>query len=194
MTVTIRYLRVCTPLAALLLASCTGVGYRYDYTHARQVHPWGAVSVGLHTNSSYYRDGVSMMGGPWIFVVTVMITDEKAVPPTCRVRFHKAELLDTRGAVEARLGPADLTLQTSPTPKENSQGKQAMMYVSSQGGLMASLPHDIIEVPYQEHGVAVDVSLEGCGAADGDYQLRDVIKTDYQKRRFNPVFDAMMSV
>ena len=81
-----------------------------------------------------------MMGGPWVFVVTVMIRDDKAVPPTCRVRFGKAELLDAKGAVEARLGPADLTLQSSPTPQENSQGRLAMMYVSSQGGLIASLP------------------------------------------------------
>jgi hypothetical protein len=135
-----------------------------------------------------------MMGGPWVFVVTVMIRDDKAVPPTCRVRFGKAELLDAKGAVEARLGPADLTLQSSPTPQENSQGRLAMMYVSSQGGLIASLPQDKIEVPYQEHRVEVDARLEGCGAADGDYQLRDVIKTDYQKRRFNPAFDALMSV
>ena len=187
MTPSPRLAKVTAVIAlALLTAACLHRGERHDYRTVEKPFAWGGVRVGMTPKTSYYRDGVSMMKGSYGFFVAVWLKDGPALPPTCKVRFQSAVLLDAAGKAVATLAPQEATpriplvgLPSRPNPD---------------GRAYASLPHEVFDIPHVDYLGAIDFQLDGCGAIDGAYRVREVIGAQSEKRLFNPVWSALMGV
>jgi hypothetical protein len=178
---------ICVVGAALSTTSCIHVGYRYDFVDAVSPQSWGQVLIRLVPRTSYYRDGVSMMKGPYGFVAAVWITDGAALPQTCKAHFSSTALVDSRGRTVLTIPSQDVA------PRVSEFGTPDKPRPDPSGRAIAGV-HGTADVPHQDYVAIVDVRLEGCGAIDGSYPIRETLKSRYEKRHFNPGFEALMGV
>ena len=183
--------RVWTILACLIAAAttagCLHRGERYDYEDIdKSLGDWGGVRVRLLPRSSTYNEGVSVMSGPYAMLALVWLKEGAKLPSACRTRFQTAALHDAEGKVVASLAPQAVTPEVflvGPPARPNPEGLAH-----------ASLPMQSFEIPHADYLAAIDFQLEGCGAIDGDYKVREIIKAKSKTHYFHPVWAAMMSV
>jgi hypothetical protein len=174
-------------VAAALTSGCLHRSERYDYADIeKSLGDWGGVRVRLLPRSSTYNDGVSVMSGPYAMLAVVWLKGGATLPSACRTHFQTAALHDAEGKVVASLAPQAVTPEVflvGPPARPNPEGLAH-----------ASLPMQSFEIPHADYLAVIDFRLEGCGAIDGAYKVREIIKTKSRTHYFHPVWAAMMSV